>query len=127
MKAAPLPPLSDGATFCDGPDGGRLCTGSQMGRANVLPSDPAQRSARCKLRLVRLRWVSGDYDPAGAYWGATRRYPYHGPGMAPALDWIFRAVGNVGDVRAEVFTRARDRATARAAVAVLLPGARFYR
>ena len=41
-----------------------FCTGSQMGRRDVLPA-----STHPKLRLERLRFVDGCYDRAGAYWG----------------------------------------------------------
>lgn len=40
--------------------------GAQMGRRNELPDDV---SAPIKLQMERLRWIDGDYDHGGAYWG----------------------------------------------------------
>jgi len=64
MKKLSLP---DGATGFTSDTGEWVCTGSQMGRRNVLPDD---RSEPCKLRLARLRLVDGGYDQWGAYWGS---------------------------------------------------------
>lgn len=83
-----------------------------MGRPNVLPDD---RWLPCKLRLVRLRMVDYDYDEGGAYWG--------GPSTHGAM---YRAIGDCGDVRAEVFVRATTRQEAKARVRERLPNARFY-
>ncbi len=114
MKAPPIPALSNGATYCEGPDGRTVCNGSQMGRRNVLPESLEDRQQPCKLRLVRLRMVDfGCYDDAGAYWG-----------MGTPL---YRAIGDCGEVRAEVFTRAKSREEAKANVRIKLPGARFWR
>jgi hypothetical protein len=91
-----------------------------MGRRDSLPDTREGRALPCKLRLVRLTWHGGDYDKGGAYWGATRA-------MGRPLDFIFRAVGDVGEERAEIFTRATSRTEARAAILAKLPAARFYR
>src|ERR1035441_2568759 len=40
--------------------------GADMGRPNRLPSDIL---APIKLRMERLKWVDGDYDAGGSYWG----------------------------------------------------------
>lgn len=111
MKAQPIPALRDGATYFTNEHGDRVCTGSQMGRCNLLPDDRAQP---IKLRLYRLRFVDGDYDQAGAYWGG------------PATVW--RAVGydRDGDL-VECFVRALDRVDAKSAVRSILPCAAFYR
>lgn len=95
-----------------------------MGRRNTLPED---RSLPVKLRLVRLRWVDGDYDQGGAYWGCSRHYPSHGKGYAPAINFIYRALGDCDEVRAEIFVRAKDRNEAKDQIRALLPAARFYR
>lgn len=39
--------------------------GAQMGR-KPNHGDPA---AALKFTIEKLRWVDGDYDPGGAYWG----------------------------------------------------------
>ena len=92
-----------------------VCTGAQMGRSDNMPH-PGNNDleAPWKLHLVRLRWVDGDYDEGGAYWGG-------GQG-----DSIFWAYGDVGDTAAEIFVRARTRAEAKAKVRARLLGARFF-
>jgi hypothetical protein len=51
-------------SFCFYPVSSRY--GAPMGRQNQMP-DPDD--APVKLRLCRARWVDGDYDQGGAYWG----------------------------------------------------------
>ena len=121
-----LPPLRDGITYFVNEHGEKVCTGSQMGRRDTLPDTRGGRALPCKLRLVRLAWHGGDYDAGGAYWGATRA-PGKGRKLGAPLSFIFRAAGDVGDERAEIFTRATSRREARAAVLAKLPAARFYR
>lgn len=88
--------------------------GAAMGRANQLPAD---HSSPIKLRMERLKFVDGDYDRWGAYWGHT-----HGTA-------IYCAWGQWGipfqDIR--VFVRASNRLAAKSAVTHLLPRATFYR
>jgi hypothetical protein len=115
MKTPPLPPLSDGARYGYDGNGNRVCLGARMGRYDTLP-DPSRRNDPCKLRLVRLAWIDGAYDAGGAYWGQSYD---HGN--------IYRAVGDCGDVKAEIFTRAKTRTSAKASIRALLPAARFYR
>jgi len=86
--------------------------GSQMGRRDVMPDD---LTTPCKLRLERLRWVYGDYDQGGAYWGYT-------PGTS-----IYCAWGDVGDTAARFFVRAKSRDDAKRHVKNLFVNARFYR
>ncbi len=107
--------LSDGATYCFGANGERICTGSRMGRADSVPSDATERESSCKLRLVKLRWVDGAYDQGGAYWGRT------------AGTNIYLATGDVGEEVAEVYVRAASRKQAKEMVREKLPNARFYR
>ena len=127
--APALPPLSNGSTYFTNEHGEKVCTGSQMGRRDTLPETREGRALPCKLRLVRLSWVDGDYDAGGAYWGATReRNPRpHSRAMGRPLNHIFRALGDVGEERAELFVRAATRCQARAAILAKLPAARFYR
>lgn len=91
--------------------------GAPMGRRAYLPSDPNQP---LKLSLRQLRWVDGDYDEGGAYWG--------GPGPGRAWSAIYRAVGYDSEgLLTELFTRAASRDAAKSAVREHLPNARFYR
>ena len=80
--------------------------GAPMGRRNVLSADPC---AAIKLRLVRLRWVDGDYDQGGAYWGN------------PGRSSIYWATAD----QTSVFVRAADRTAAKIAVLEVLPNAKF--
>lgn len=86
--------------------------GAQMGRANKLPIDP---NAPIKLRMERLRWVGGDYDQWGAYWG-------HGSGSDVYCAW-----GEDDEVQVRVFVRGHSRLAARRLVRQVLPAATFYR
>lgn len=108
------PKLSSGTTGFYNDQNVWVCTGSQMGRRNLIPSVPQP----CKMSLTRLRFVDGDYDQGGAYWGS------------PANLW--RAYGEAchfGDSLQcpEVFVRANSRAEAKAEVLQLFPTATFYR
>lgn len=104
--------LPSGTTgFTD--DSGRwICTGSAMGRRNILPDDNRQP---CKLAMILLNWRDGGYDAGGAYWGRT-------PG-----EFIFWARGDCGEMNAQVFVRASSRTEAKAKVRESLPNATFYR
>jgi hypothetical protein len=82
--------------------------GAPMGRKNTFPSN---RAIAIKLRLIRLRWVDGDYDEGGAYWGN------------PGRSFIYWAFGG----ETSVFVRAGKRAEAKGKVLGQLPNARFYR
>jgi hypothetical protein len=44
--------------------------GASMGRSDV--HDDGSKSRPVAFLLIRLRWVDGDYDDGGAYWGATK-------------------------------------------------------
>ncbi len=125
MKRNPLPPLSNGATYCTGPDGKRVCNGSQMGRRNILAADNTQP---CKLRLVSMREANRTaYDSGGAYWGCYL------PHLGDKQGGMWRAVGYVNDEDipamqpVEVYVRAVTREDAKVKVRALLPAARFYR
>ena len=86
--------------------------GAAMGRPNILPTN---RGVNIKLRMERLRWVDGDYDSGGAYWGGGRGFIYCAQGERDGED-----------LAVEVFTRAGTRAEAKANVREILPNARFY-
>lgn len=84
--------------------------GSQMGRRNTFPEDT---NKAIKLRMEKLRWVDGDYDKWGAYWGGSNK------------DNIFCAWNDEKGVF--VFVRSGDRATAKQLVCNILPNATFFR
>ncbi len=100
--------LESGATYGYDAQGNRICTGSRMGRRDKLP---LVRSAPCKLRIKALKWVDGDYDQSGAYWGYT-------PGDTIYCAWNADGV--------QVFIRAKSLAEALNAVCEAIPGATFY-
>jgi hypothetical protein len=99
--------------------------GAQMGRRNIIPDGMLSRFA--KLHLVRLKWVDGDYDQGGAYWGGSVRVPDPRVktvrGVYMALTYIYWAYNDEG---IEIFVRAIDRPAAKSKVRELLPNARFF-
>ena len=102
--------LPSGTTYSYGNQGERICTGSSMGRRDILPDDPCET---IKLRVEKLRWVDGDYDQGGAYWGYTS-------GTA-----IYCAWDPHSGVR--LFTRAESRHDAMHDFLEKIPAATFYR
>jgi hypothetical protein len=87
--------------------------GAPMGRQRVLPfqymgTDPLP----IKMHLIRLKWVDGDYDQGGAYWG-------RGSGN----DYVYWASG-ADD--ATLFVRATGRAMAKKSVRETFPRATFF-
>lgn len=86
--------------------------GAQMGRPDQMP---VNQNAPIKLQMERLKWVDGDYDQSGAYWGG-------GNG-----DWIYCAHGEDAEVAVKVFVRAVSREHAKTLVRKSLPFASFYR
>ena len=89
--------------------------GAQMGRRNVVPVTCLKTSP--KLHLEKLRWVSGDYDQGGVYWGKTY-------GMYQnSLDVYHASNAELG---IEIFVRAISRKEAKKEVRSFLRKARFY-
>jgi len=84
--------------------------GSSMGRRSSRLSGP--EPIRCYLR--RLRWVDGDYDEQGAYWGYV-------PGTH-----IYWANFDIGDTNEDIFVRACSRDDAKQQVREQFPNARFF-
>lgn len=84
--------------------------GAQMGRRNVIPPF-SQMSVDPKLHLEKLKWVCGDYDQGGAYWGNS--------GGSIYCAW------NNTPIR--VFVRAKSRTEAKTLVLEDVPSATFYR
>jgi len=82
-----------------------------MGRRNHItePDFPI------RFHLVKLRWVDGDYDQGGAYWGNSG-----------GTD-IFHAWGDGAEEDQEMFIRAASRIEARCEVRKMFPNCRFYK
>jgi len=83
--------------------------GAAMGRCDHI----TEPDAPIKFHLVKLRWVDGDYDQGGAYWGCG--------------DPIFHAWGDGLEEEQEMFIRAPSRFHARLMVCKEFRNARFYR
>jgi hypothetical protein len=112
MRTQPI--LSDGLNWFTNEHGARVCTGSQMGRTNVVPEEGMEWPC---LRLFRMAMNSGGaYDSGGAYWGA-------GDGR---IGWMYRAYSDEGDNMAiNIFVRALDRKDAMAKIKAMYPQAKF--
>lgn len=81
-----------------------------MGRSDVLPDD---RELPIKLRMRKLRFVDGDYDEMGAYWGSGNP--------------IWFAGGEDAKEQVQIFVRAETRSIAKDKIRTLLPKATFHR
>lgn len=108
MKKFSLP---NGTTGFTDDSGKWVCTGSQMGRRNILPDDA--KTFPAKMRLIRLSFVDGCYDRWGAYWGSPAN--------------IYCATGDCAEEVAFVFVRADSRDQAKSKVRESMPRAKFYR
>lgn len=98
---------------------GDMRRGASMGRPDWLPED---RRAAVKLHLTRMRWVDGDYDEGGAYWG--RSFRNNDPRRGYADEWMYCAQSD--DRQTRIFVRATEREDAKRQVRELLPNAVFY-
>jgi hypothetical protein len=87
--------------------------GAQMGRRVSIPDDA--KTQKVKMHMLKLRFVGGDYDQGGAYWGFM-------PGQA-----LYQACGETETEQVEVFTRAKNRKQAKDKVKTLVPLATFFR
>lgn len=107
--------------------------GAQLGRRNRLPDN---LNTPIKLQMECLKWVDGDYDQWGAYWGRTwlpdsSIKTTRGVYMT-SLD-VYCAFGFASEENlpamqeVKVFVRAIDRKLAKETVRKLLPNATFYR
>ena len=91
--------------------------GAQMGRSNILPTD---ENVAVKLQMEKLKWVDGDYDQFGAYWGGgTGDNVYCAFGEWSRYGYSFQEV--------KVFVRAKSRNEAKELVREYLPNCLFYR
>ena len=85
--------------------------GADMGRMNWGLAEHRERPMM--MYLQRVRFIDGDYDLGGAYWG--------GPPSLP----LFCAWAE--DDEARVFVRAKDRTAAKLKVKDYFPNAKFFR
>lgn len=102
--------LPSGTTYCYGPNNEKICTGSSMGRR----SSRIQSDEPVKVSMRKLRWVDGDYDEQGAYWGYA------------AGTNIYWANFDLGDSNEDIFVRATSRQDAKEQVRKQLSSAKFY-
>jgi hypothetical protein len=98
-----------------------VCTGSKIGRRNVLPDD---KQAKVKLHLQHLPFVDGCYDSWGAYWGAPANIY-----LAFTCSTMQGYPGGPWNAFPQicVYVRAGNRQEAKQKVRAKLPNARFYR
>jgi len=87
-----------------------VCTGSAMGRKSM----PGQCAKPVKCYLRKLKWVDGDYDSQGAYWGYV------------AGTNIYWANFDTEETNEDIFVRATSRDDAREQVRTKLPNAKFF-
>jgi hypothetical protein len=84
--------------------------GAEMGRPNRIPKDISKST---KLYYYeQLKWVDGDYDEGGCYWGRVIK---NGIG-----DYIYRVQGETETDNVEIFVRAKTMDEAREKVKELL-------
>ena len=108
--------LTSGLDYGEGPDGKQVCRGAQHGRPNIIPTGLTEKGTQSvKLHLERLRWVDGDYDQGGAYWGRSNSNVYCAWGK-----W------GINMVFVQVFVRANSRKDAKSLVWDDLPFAKFF-
>jgi hypothetical protein len=90
--------------------------GAQMGRPNNITA-LARAMKKIKLQMVRLKWVDGDYDQGGAYWGRS----------IGDTD-IYCAWGkDTQDNLIQIFIRAFNQELAKEDIREVLPNAAFFR
>jgi hypothetical protein len=82
--------------------------GADMGRSNQTEGTPE------RLHLQRLRFVDGDYDTGGAYWGGNSK--------AGCIYCAFSPEDTENEFPIRVFVRAIDRQEAKEKVLALLSG-----
>jgi hypothetical protein len=114
--------LESGLDYFTDDSGKRVCTGAKQGRPDNIPQ-PIRELPSAKLHMVRLKWVDGDYDQGGAYWG-------RGIGDSD----IYCAYANLVNPTSgnffpflQIFVRAKSRKSAKAQVRGKLPNAKFFR
>ena len=86
--------------------------GAPMGRQDSPADD---KTAPIKFHLRRMRFVDGDYDTGGAYWGG-------GNGSS-----IYQAYAENDEMVVIAYVRAPNRFVAKNLVTTQYPKARYYR
>lgn len=103
--------LPSGTTYGYDGDGNKVPTGSSMGRR----SSHVQSDEKVKCYLRKLRWVDGDYDEQGAYWGYV------------SGTHIYWCNFDLGDSNEDIFVRATSRDDAKQQIKEQLPNAVFFK
>lgn len=115
--------LESGMDYGTGHNGEKICLGAKHGRPDIIPHGLHEEGAEpVKLHLERLKWVDGDYDQGGAYWGHSNN-----PKEEASKD-VYIAWGKWTDnfVFVQAFVRARNRKTAKALVRGKIRNAKFF-
>lgn len=96
--------------------------GAQCGRMNNIP---VRLNTPAKLHMERLRWISGDYDQGGCYWGRVwvNDKSIKWGTFKNSLDVYYASSAEHG---IEIFVRATSHKNAKKEVRKILRKARFY-
>ena len=113
--------LENGTTYFTDDNGKKVCTGSQMGRPNIIPGCVIKMNS-VKLRLEKLTLFDSDYDKAGAYWGYTA-----GTDIYCAWGTPLNKISGNPFPSVQIFVRAKSRTDAKSLVRAKLSNAKFFR
>lgn len=113
--------LESGIDYFTDDKGNKVCKGAKMGRPDSIP-EPIRSLPAVKLHMVRLKWVDGDYDVGGAYWGCPGRGMYVYCAYANVVNPIS---GNFFPFT-QIFVKAISRKDAKSLVRLKLPNAKFF-
>lgn len=98
---------------------GSSARGAQMGRRDQLPYTPL---SAVKMHLTKLKWVDGDYDQFGAYWGWSPGNSIYCAESVDSHPWKSNWDGSMQEPRTVlIFVRASSRAAAKDQVRDRLP------
>ena len=93
--------------------------GSKYGAPMGRTSEHGDPEVSLKFTVEKLRWVDGDYDQGGAYWGYVAGTNIY---RCDAADEFEGATDDITE-----WVRATSREDAKAQIVALHPKARFYR
>lgn len=121
--------LPSGLRYGYDSQGNKVCVGTYMGRRNILPTDP---KAPVKLRMERLKWVDGDYDQWGAYWGNSGTgsiycaFAYEIEQRMSVYPTALISDFETDTLEVCIFVRALSREQAKELVRIDVPNAKFF-
>ena len=116
--------LPSGTTGFVDDTGKWVCTGSQMGRRDILPSEQKEPY---RLRLTRLPFIDGCYDWCGAYWGFPANIWCAWSGGSALTEFKDSPAPKPNELEVCVFVRANGRDAAKKLISQKLLNAKFYR